>query len=362
MIRYLLIGILSLCPAAYADDGRALVAVGGILGVTAGAAGGGVMTEMRDWKQPSTGSTVELAHECGLNTEWRLYNNNAYNLTVLIIQNPEDKSAQADVTHLRMKFDTGTDRLAVFPWPQMPVNVAPHAIAVAYPFFPSKDDFKNANRIEFELPVKSDGKSCTIHATITRPANVPRSQKSSNSTTSFEMSVGVGATLMSSNAIRSLGGAKEMFDLSFYGYPGIHKGIFLTAMIQNMKSNSTYMAPATGSESLDPKLTLNSITLGYSYRKHLFNPDFHFSTDLGLGYAGFQYSSINSNHESADGLSALLKLNFTYRFSRVREGRWRGDYSVGTSAYDLWIPHTSIKGLNASGQIVGALIYFKMGG
>jgi hypothetical protein len=126
--------------------------------------------------------------------------------------------------------------------------------------------------------------------------------------------------------------------------------------------NSAALAPATGSPSVTPKLSVVHLVLGPSYRTFI-GEKWTFSYELGPGLAIASYNQASSDkQDTSDLFSIYNRANIGYTYARQREGIWRGDYSIGMSVYDAWMPGASnLAGVRFGGNNFGLLGYLGFG-
>ena len=369
MIRQIKAGVLLLvlaqllwqypARASGSDAFVALAMIGGGIGVGAAAMGGAGLDDLPEWSYKETGTSARLISGCGLEGEVRLVGNNAYNFVWILLRNNSSRSVMVDYDKIRLNFLNGRNRLAAFPYRFDAVEIKSSNTVPALVPFPSKDDFFGAIGLTIEIPVSE----CTLQVAMKRNLEVKEVERSSKSTTSFLMTMGFGATATRTGDVSSIGASAFVFDISFYGYPGTHHGFFVGLNADTFGGgNPVTFAPVTGSTTANPALSLLNIPFGYSFRVNL-HERVGFSYDIGPTVGIFAYDIVSSREkQSAASLGLFQRLNLNWNITRVRDGVWRGDYSLGATAFHSYLPWGAIGSVSASGHNVGWLITLGLGG
>jgi hypothetical protein len=364
-----LLSVLSLI--AYASPARAegeaatLAFIGAAIGASSIAYGNGILGELSDWADLDSKTTAQLTHDCGMKLETRLVGNNAYNLLFFVLKNDTPGSVVFPYDQVRFDFDNGKSRLPSLPQDWAPATLEPgHQWASLLPF-PSKDDFKTGQKITVTLPILDPhtGKTCNIVTTFNRNGSVAPKEATYTSYTSGELRLGFGGAVLRSGPQSDVSTGRFNFEASIKGYPSPHWGAMFAAHIDFMgDGNSVALAPATGSPSVTPKLSIVHLVLGPSYRTSI-REKWTFSYDVGPGLAIASYNQASSDkQDTSDLFSIYNRANIAYTYARQREGIWRGDYSIGMSAYDAWMPGASnLSGVRFGGNNFGLLGYFGFG-
>jgi hypothetical protein len=254
--------------------------------------------------------------------------------------------------------------------PSLPQDWSPSTIEPGHQWasllpFPSKDDFKAAQKITVTVPIMDprSGKTCNIVTTFNRNGALPPKETTYTSYTSGELRVGFGGAVSRSGPQSDVSTGRFNFEASVKGYPSLHWGVMLAAHVDFMgNGNAVALAPATGSASVTPKLSIVHLVLGPSYRTFI-GEKWTFSYDVGPGLAIASYNQASSDNQDTSNLFSIYqRANIGYTITRQREGFWRGDYIVGTSVYDAWMPGASnLAGVRFGGNNFGLLGYLGLG-
>lgn len=357
---YLLSFIFFFSSMSQASSSGGMIFLGGAVGAVGGGFEGRMVKELGDWIDDSTRSTVRMADQCGLASSWYLVGNNAFNGVLFILKNNSNHEISMNLSELKVKFDSGKERLATFSKHPNQVRFRPGDTTYFIPRFPSKDDFEGVSSLVFSLPVASGGKKCEVSVKVERPKNKPRKELTSKSVTSFEMSLGSGISIYRSDNVKNMGTYRYDFDFNMRGYPSLHHGGYVGILVNAVKGDPKRFSSFTGSANKPLDIDSQIFTAGYSYRSEL-SSKLSYSLDLGLGVGSYRYS-----HAGVDGNSenfvTMSRFNLNYLLKRVRMGFMKGDYKVGFSLYDVYTPKGSVEGQPASGHSVGGMVFFSAGG
>ncbi|MDR3607571.1 MAG: hypothetical protein P4M08_09340 [Oligoflexia bacterium] len=319
--------------------------------------------ELNDWVNKSTGTTASLNRSCDVLVEGRLNGYEISNLVFLGFKNLSKDYRYVDLRNIHFKFDNGQERFSESPGE--PMRLDPNLTRWASSLFPEKADFKGARKIEVEIPILDEKEStlCTVYVDFEREAEAKELETSNFSYTSFDMDFEVGGTLYRGN-LSNVGGRTVSGGIALEKYYGISNGWLIDILFDGFTSpNYSALSQATGSSVNNTRSVLGvGVFAAYSRRDYL-SQKWFLTESVGPGvYSLNYYQGADANSDSSSSFAMLGRFGVDYQLSRVSAGFFRGIYTVGLSAYDVWIPHGNINGaLDFSGQDIGLLARFKMG-
>jgi hypothetical protein len=350
---------------ARAEGEAAVVGVvaAGLIGTSYFAYEGGLLGELKDWTDPKSETSSQLIGQCDVKLDVRLHGNNAYNFISIIAANDGQGVLVFPYEETRFDFSTskgpGASRLASMPHSLGPKILQPTETWGVLLIFPSKDDFKDADRLTVSMPFMDPRtkRTCEAVATFNRNAEVPREERTGESYTSGQTRFGFGSALTRSGNHEILGSPGFNFDLTFAGYKKKHWGFFFSMHTDSFAdTNSAAMAGTTGSAALDPSLVMFYFAVGGAYRE-MIGERWTLTYELGPALAMASYRKVgNEDKYTSTHFAVHQALSAAYRISRKREGPWRGDYKLGVSVTSAWMPgFADFENVPASGHSLGLL-------
>ena len=320
--------------------------------------------DLEDWKNTQTGETAKLVRQCGILGEVRLIGNHRVNGVFLGLKNTTSEDKLIKPAEIRAKFSDGKERLVGFVENTPPTELKASWRVLGVAPLPAKSDFKHQSSVEIQIPIhdKSGKEECVLSAFIQRDPSVPENPETSVEFTRFDLGIGFGAPLFKLGNMKNLVSGFPMdLDLDMYFYSSIRHGYFLTIMMNGFGGGSYSQAfPFTGAlTDQNPAFTGYGLVFGYSYRNALGDRSM-LSFDIGPELYYFGYQTAAGRTYSSAFLSAFGRVNYDYTFSRVKGGIFHGDYSVGVSLAETWLPTGSISSVNVDGHSLDLLFRFKM--
>lgn len=362
----IIIAVLLLGNSSYAGNGGLdSLFVAGVIGgsVNAGVQGaqGRLPEEIKDWRDPMTQSTSRLSEQCGVLTEMKIVMTGRTNFLFLGIRNQGNEDLMVNLERAAAKFSSGRERYFLAPTGQKVQEVRKGWYSWGFLAFPRKSDFKDQSALDVVIPVSLGKESCELKGHFDRDVAQPAQESSYIEAPSSVISMGFGGVTSRLGRLDSVSeGGGSVFDLYKAGFAEPPSGWYLQMSLGGF---ADVKDPAAFENKNYKRLSSTDISVGKVWR--FFNSD-RLSSFLNIGpsivsFAAQQEGGDSSKTDSRGGMGLYTSYTLDWRYGREYFGYYRGDYSIGLTAYFKYYPGV-FPGTNKDAGMVGIAFEFFRGG
>ncbi len=325
-----------------------------------------IKSDLEDWKDPETGTSIRLNNSCGFLIESRIYGNRRTNQVFFALSNKKSESIIIKPQNIKVIYSTGRERFAQFPFQIDDLEIKSGWWGRGIVSLPRKSDIKNADYIDIEIPYyKRNGEQseCIVRNRLLRNKNLPQSPNSYERSTYFDFAIMFGANTLSTGDtenIISTGDTATNIQWNIYFLP--HMGLSFGVSIGSTGSKEENLVRSqSGREYVDT--SISSGFFGLSGIREITE-----KRNLTWG-AGVHFFSLDDNDaykndldsDIVSGTSYYFSIGYEWVFSRVDYGFWMGDYSLGLNFTHFGVPSKKVGNLEIGGSYNPLYLSFRMG-
>ncbi len=336
-------------------------AIGGSVNAGVQGAQGRLPEELKDWQDPMTQSTSRLSEQCGVLTEMKIVRTGRTNFLFLGIRNQSNEDLAVNLERAAAKFSSGRERYFLSPTGQKAQEVRKGWYSWGFLAFPRKGDFKDQAALNVVIPVSLGKESCELKAHFARDVEQPSQESSYIEAPSLVLSMGVGGVASRLGRLDSVSdGGGGVFDLYMAGFAEPPSGWYLQMSLGGF---GDVKEPAAFENKNYQRLSGADISVGKAWR--FFHSD-RLSSYFNVGpsivsFSAQQEGGDSSKTDSRGGPGLYTSYTLDWRYGREYFGYFRGDYSIGVTAYLKYYPDV-FPGASKEAGMVGVSFEFFRGG
>lgn len=321
-----------------------------------------VETELKSWSHKNTGSTVELESQCGVEAELHLTGSHRRNMLLMGISNSSKNSKVIKLRDVKFIYNQKRERFPGYTYETTDTRINPGWWQITWVPFPSKDEFKDVNDIQVEIPIvdEKSGDVCYLKSDFSRTGKIKEEEISYSA---FEFILDGGGSLAQSGKVKELGDPNGLISMefNFYPHPNHGGGMVFTGEFGFSGGDNPKISEEFNDRT-DYSVGISYFGLQYVYR-YFFKETLYLSFAIGPGFQFIydEWYDRRGNDEGTVDFALADKLMLNWTFYRWKNPGTDLDFFTGVGLNHFWAPSADINGQNVSGHRLGGLLRIGMG-